>query len=1214
MICVVTLFVSPAQVVAEEASVRGGSGEFEYAEKLIKDGLYDVARVELGRFTGQDTPAGLRQRAFLLLGDIETAASDHDKARKLYGSAYEASPKGEDACRALAKVGEAGFLLEDYRGAAAVFERLSALFPDCRLVCSAMFDLGRARFELGDYEQAVREFERARSACGVEKEDPELLLWLGRAQFKLDPGRGRETFESIVNSYAGTPAAFAASLELAAELDRQGNSEAAAAVLERALKYKNVEKAAYAVGLSRHAALLASGGRLKEAGRAFSGCFELSPDSALCEWCNLRAQESFLSAGEHREADSIAQKLLSGSYSNQGRDASLLTRAASARAKGDLEGALAFLGRLKRTAGVDSLYCLARIQEAETREALSNFSGAESAYLLAMKHSCPETLRPRVLLGLADLYRARMADPDRASLYYGLLVQQHPGSDAAAAAAREMAYAAEKRGDFAGAAGLFAGVAKEFPLSEQADECQEKAVALQALFPPSVRAEDLGKLSSVVSSAASGSLEGGRALERAAEVLRTEFRAFGEAEALLEQALLSAPVERKHIVLFALGEVRLLEAGKAEYLGRTDQAASLRSTGLRSFRDLVSQYSETPLADNARLELVRAELERVASPDRGRRALALYTEFLQQYPETDRFDEGLFRRAEALEALSERAEDEFAADALTSFDRLIRDFPRSSFVAEARLRRGRMLCREGNTAAGERDFEVVVDQLASAPAAPEAAYELGELKLAKRETARAASLYTQAFEKATSRSLRERALARRGDSYLVAGDLARAIDEYEYVLARDPRGPFADDLLAKVAQAYLGRGKLAEASAPLKRLGREFPQSSLLPGLMMRKAQAEERAGDFAAAKSTYDEIGRRFAQAGGDTSFVMGLGRTSFSSGDFALSLNAFERLLKMDASDELRREAGRGAVLSLAKLGDEPKLKKRLAWYLDAFPEDSSVVDEVTLQRGLGLYRAGQYEEAYSVLSSVEAELPVSGRMNALVTMGLARLKVGDYATAAGAFREAVEAGRGARADSSLAFTARFKLGSSLFAMSAFREASVAYTDAAGFCRDSTQCCETWYNAGLCLERMEDWRGAADLYLRVAGGCAGELGKDAAFKAGYCRLNAGDNREAMTLLGKALETSDESEKPEIQYWIGEAHAAAGDMERAAAEFLKVPYLYGESTLWAVTARYKAGQAFEAAGNRDAAVRQYRAIIQREGEQSEWGSMAKERLLLLSK
>jgi TolA-binding protein len=239
----------------------------------------------------------------------------------------------------------------------------------------------------------------------------------------------------------------------------------------------------------------------------------------------------------------------------------------------------------------------------------------------------------------------------------------------------------------------------------------------------------------------------------------------------------------------------------------------------------------------------------------------------------------------------------------------------------------------------------------------------------------------------------------------------------------------------------------------------------------------------------------------------------------------------------------------------------------------------------------------------------------MNALVTMGLAKLKAGDYAAAAEAFRTAVEVGQETpRQDSSLAYTARFKLGSSLFAMSSFNEASVAYLNAVQYCRDSSQCCEAWYNGGLCLERAEDWRGAADLYLKVAGGCSGKLGKDAAFKVGYCRLNAGDNREATALLAKALETSDEAEKPEIQYWIGEAYAAAGDMERAAAEFLKVPYLYGESTLWAVTARYKAGQAFEAAGNKDAAVRQYRTIIQREGEQSEWGSMAKERLLLLSK
>ncbi len=71
VIIIVTLFASPA--LTEETAGKEGGTELEYAQKLIKDGLYDVARGELGRLTGRDTPAGLRQRAFMLLGDIETA-------------------------------------------------------------------------------------------------------------------------------------------------------------------------------------------------------------------------------------------------------------------------------------------------------------------------------------------------------------------------------------------------------------------------------------------------------------------------------------------------------------------------------------------------------------------------------------------------------------------------------------------------------------------------------------------------------------------------------------------------------------------------------------------------------------------------------------------------------------------------------------------------------------------------------------------------------------------------------------------------------------------------------------------------------------------------------------------------------------------------------------------------------------------------------------
>jgi TolA-binding protein len=1192
----------------------GGAGELDYAEKLIKDGLYDVAQGELGRFTGQGTAPGMRQRAFILLGDIETATSNHGKARELYASAYEASPGGEDACRALFKAGEACLRLGDYRGGTVVFDKLLVALPDCPLACSAMFNLGLAYHKDGDYEQAVREFERARSACENEKKNPELLLWLGRAQYRLDPEKGRETLETIINSHSDTPAAFSASLELAAELERQGNARAAIGMMERALKYKKADKNLYAQGLSRYATLLASAGRLREAGNAFSECFDLSTDSMQCEQCNLGAQESFLGAKEYSEADAVAQKLLSGFYSERAKNVSFLTRSESARSRGDLAGALVFLGKLGRVIEPDSLYCLGKVREAEIREEQSDFGGAESAYLLAMGMSCPDSLRPRVLLGLAKLYGARMGQPDKASLYFGLLVELYPGSEAGALAMRELASATEARGNFEEASRLFARVAREFPLSAQADESLVRAEALASLFPPVLDADDLRRLNGPISSAASGAMDGERMLEQEANILRADLRCFEEAARLLEQAVLSAPVERKHLVLYALGETRMLLAKKAEYLRKPAEAERFRNAGLRSFRDLESQYSDAPLADDARFELIRAELERTQSPAREKRAIALYSEFLEAYPQTVRIDEAVFRKAEASEALSENPEDQFASDALADFDRVIRDFPRSQFVPQASLMKGKMLCRAGDTTGGEREFELVTSQFPSSVAAAEAAYELAELKLANRDTERAASLYTFALEKARTRSLRERAIARRGDCYLVAGDPEKAVSEYGYVLAHDPAGVFADDLLAKIAGVYLDRGMLNQASGPLQTLVAEFPQSSLLPGLLMRKAEAEQRAGDFGAAKSTYEELGRRFERANDDTSYVMGLARASFDSGEYTLSLGAFERLLKFNASDELHRQAGRGVVLSLAKLGEDSRLRQRLAWFMAEFPADSAIVDEIDLERGLGLYQSGQYDQAYAELSSVEAKLSPSGRINALLTMGLAKLKSGDFTLAASSFREAAAIAPRTGPDSSLAFTARFKLGTSLYGMSAYEEASRAYLDAAGFCEDSSQCCDAWYNGALCLERAEDWRESAELYLKVAGACSGKLGKDAVFKAGYCKLSAGDNREAIELLGRALETSDETEKPEIQYWIGEAQAAAGDFGRAASEFLKVPYLYGESTLWAVTARYKAGQAFEASGNNDSAIKQYKAIIQREGEQSEWGSMARERLRQLSK
>jgi len=379
----------------------------------------------------------------------------------------------------------------------------------------------------------------------------------------------------------------------------------------------------------------------------------------------------------------------------------------------------------------------------------------------------------------------------------------------------------------------------------------------------------------------------------------------------------------------------------------------------------------------------------------------------------------------------------------------------------------------------------------------------------------------------------------------------------------------------------------------------------------MRKAEAEALAGDHKKAKATYEEIVARFPESRADTSVMLGLARAGFGAGDYKSSLDAYDRVLRLDVSESARAEAARGNVLSLARIGDDEKVRKRLAWYEKNFPADTTLSSEIDLERGMTLFEKSQFQAAYGSLSQSQAKLPTESRIKALITMGMCKLKEKDFPQASSHFEEALQLGPG---DSTLAFTAYFKLGTSLYAQSKYVEASRAYLGAGTVSPDSSSRCEAWYNAGLCIERTENWPEAASLYDKVAAGCKGKLARDAVFKSGYAHLNAGQRPKALELLKAALQAAPDDEKPEIQYWIAETYAAMGEFERASSEFLKVPYVYGEGSLWAVTARYKAGLAFEEAGNTEAAAKQYRLLLEREGENSEWGSMAKERLLKLSK
>jgi TolA-binding protein len=1205
---------SETQISTGKAAPPSGRSELDYVEKLIHEGMLDVAENDLLRFMESEPSAELRQRGALLLGDIKFSQSNLVEATRRYMRAYEANPRGESACDALYKAGQCRFLLHQYEEAISTFQKVIKLFPDCPQYCPAMTALGKAFFESGDYEQAAREFEETLAACQAEQKSGELLYWLGKAETRINIGKARDVFEKVRSAYPGTEAAFKASLELSQMFFDQGNTQGSLDVLAEAISYK-VDKALRARAFIKRGEFLDLIGRPQDAAREYAECFSLSPDSSLCEACNLSSQRAYLSGGDYRQADLLAQKLLSGNFSAKARRLSLLTRARASRVQGKYQDALDFISKMECSKQIDSLCCSASVEEGEIKEELSQFEGSVESYLRALTLPGPDSLHAMALMHLGDLCVKRRGEPDRALGYYSLLVDLYPGSETSGRALHEIAGLYEKKGDFSRASALYRKLAADFPLGPYADEALERAEILDSLFPTHVGQNELKKLSDLLLSAASGSVQGDKLLEEAALLFQGDFHSFEEARAMLERAAFSSPPERKPILFLRLSNVYLLLSRKAQFEGKANDAVAAKNAALKYLRDLVSQYSDSELADDAELLLIQDRLERLSSPEKEKTAASLYGDFLKGYPQTDRFEDALLGRAQALMKLSQGPGDESYDEALASYGKLIQEYPRSPLVAQAHYDKGRMLAKAGNIDGAESEFEAVLAGQPTSAVAPDAAYELAECKLAKRQIDEALALYKQALDKARNRSLRERALARKGDCLLVQGKLDEAIEQYEYVLKRDPKGPFADDLLVKEAEAYLSRGMLDKASDSFGRLVVLFPKSPLLSKALVRKAEAEAAAGDAKKAQATYQHIQERFPESSADTSVMLGLARTSFKAGDYRSSLEAYERLLRLNLSESGRNEAARGNVLSLAWVGDEGKVRKKLAWYEKNFPGDASLASEVDFERGMSLFEQDQLEAAYAKLSQAQANLPPEQKARALVTMGMCKLKEKEFAQASSHFEEALELGpQLGSSDSTLSFTAYFKLGTSLYAQSKYAEASRAYLNAGTLGPDSSGRCEALYNAGLCIEKTDNWPEAASIYEKVAATCKGKLAQDAIFKTGYCYLNAGQRPKALELLNTALGVAADDEKPEIQYWIGETYAGMGEFERAASEFLKVPYLYGEGSLWAVTSRYKAGLAFEEAGNIDAATKQYRLLLEREGENSEWGSMAKERLLKLSK
>jgi tetratricopeptide (TPR) repeat protein len=145
-------------------------------------------------------------------------------------------------------------------------------------------------------------------------------------------------------------------------------------------------------------------------------------------------------------------------------------------------------------------------------------------------------------------------------------------------------------------------------------------------------------------------------------------------------------------------------------------------------------------------------------------------------------------------------------------------------------------------AAISRDLESALAQYPSASVAPDAAYELGNLRYAERDWARARSAWEVVSTHAPSPTLRTLARTGIGYAWEAEGDLAKAGEAFSRALSGLRPGDFSfEELLMAQARVQEVRGEKAAAVETYRRLLREMPQS-------LRADDVRSRLGSLGAA------------------------------------------------------------------------------------------------------------------------------------------------------------------------------------------------------------------------------------------------------------------------------------------------------------------------------------------------------------------------------
>ena len=1151
--------------------------EFKLAIGLYNDSMYDLASEQFKNFINAypNTSQGIEARFYL--GLTQMKLKRYDEARitfQNFALAYVDHPKAPEAWM---NVGEAFHALNNDREAASAYERVKVFHPKSPLVPEALLKaselyrrigerenakkmlrsiiqdyptsksvlparlaIGEMYAEEGQTELAEREARRVAESDAPPSVKASALFSIGKLQTSSSLFTDAEaTFKSIITSYPGTSPSVLASLELGKLELRAGKYTTATEHFKKATSGDGADDTLQADALFQLGNAYHATGDYSNAQKSYEKLISKFPKSPLAAQALLESGKAALRKNNHREALTYLKRFLASPPSTEKRRALILA--------------------------------------AHAAIALNQYHESASYYLSA-SNSFPEDAHiPHIMFELGQLYKTKQQDCRKAMTVFDQIAQKLPQTSYAVAAMVHTGECQEELGDAEGALKTYTEVLTRYPVNDYYDSLTSR---IEFLKHHKIKNRDAGieKLARLMGEVLAEKSK----LELAFQLGEIYFNDLKDYEAASKQFTVALS---SNLDADKQEEATYLRARAYHLLAERDSNAG--DLAVTSYDELLQQFPQSKWSDEAafyRFQLV----SRQKSPEE---LLTLTKGFLSKQSTSSHRDVVLWDLGNAQLKLGGYSE------AISTFNKIIAEFPTSTFVPNALLQQGiaylNLNYPDSAVAIWQKCFELSLTN----PSTLQAFWNLADLRWKQKQYSEAIAFWKRITTEFPYSSMAEQAAAMLPHGYLANGEYDEAIALYENLLQEQQFSPFEEgkdsELLFHLANAYEKKGNRQTATKCYNQYllyNHTGPNAS---NALYALGVLAQKQGHTSAASAYFKQA----AMLGGTGSATQEIAELLFQSEQYAEAAKQYTQLAQ-ESNDVNERQGYLSRVIIATLRMDKPtEAQKLIADFEKTYDKNKKYQAEFEYEKGNFYYRKQDYTSAKKVFENVADDYEET-RFGPWGHYYLAKiLEINNKPEDAVKKYENILKNF---PNSDVIPRVNLSLGNMYFNIERFEETIAYYQritsdpekagDILPYAMNNL--IEAYESTKLYDEALKMARDYIERYPND------ESILDKKIKIGTLYTKLGYYDQAILHLQNLLSEAGSLLEAELHYNIGEAYYYKGDYQQAILEFLKVPYLVSKQGKvdWTATSFYMAGQAYEKMSKFDEAIGMYQQIINRPG------------------